>query len=103
MFHVRRRPPDYHPRKRKKKAGRRADEEGLSGYRGSYDGQLEPLLIELLPGKRIPVDFLSQINEDRNPLSRSLHGLTRHEYTINNYKSPLASRGMCVCSILIVT
>jgi len=50
MFHVRRRPPDYHPRKRKKKPGRRADEEGLSGYRGSYDGQLEPLLIELLPG-----------------------------------------------------
>ncbi|XP_021958494.1 afadin isoform X3 [Folsomia candida] len=63
MFHVRRRPPDYHPRKRKKKPGRRADEEGLSGYRGSYgnDGQLEPMLIELLPdgsetGRRITLE-----------------------------------------------
>jgi hypothetical protein len=32
MFHVRRRPPDYHPRKRKKKPGRRADEEDLGKW-----------------------------------------------------------------------
>jgi hypothetical protein len=50
MFHVRRRPSDFHPRKRKKKPGRRSDDEKGSGYRGSYDGQLEPLMIELLPG-----------------------------------------------------
>ncbi|ODN06325.1 Afadin [Orchesella cincta] len=49
MFHVRRRPPDCHPRKRKKKPGRRADDEIGSGYRGSYDGQHEPMLVELLP------------------------------------------------------
>ena len=51
MFHVRRRPPDFHPRRRKKKPNARREEELASGYRGSYDGQMEPLLIELLPGE----------------------------------------------------
>lgn len=52
MFHVRRRPPDCHQRKRKKKPTRRTDDEIASGYRGSYDGQHEPMLVELLPGKK---------------------------------------------------
>jgi len=64
MFHVRRRPPDYHPRKRKKKPGRRTDDD--IGYRGSYDGQLEPLLIELLPGK-CPIIIVCMLFEERFP------------------------------------
>ena len=55
MFHVRRRPADFHPRKRKKKPSRRTDDGKDIGYRGSYDGQAEPLMIELLPG--IEPDF----------------------------------------------
>ncbi len=66
MFHVRRRPPDCHPRKRKKKPTRRADDEIGGGYRGSYDGQHEPMLIELLPGKPFTYSYYFSFDDDHD-------------------------------------
>ncbi|CAG7837489.1 unnamed protein product [Allacma fusca] len=88
MFHVRRRPPDFHPRKRKKKPARRADEERGSGYRGSYDGQIEPLLIELLPdgsetGRRIALETeVTEVGSDWGGLQ--LAGLRPRHCVIAN-------------------
>src|SRR5437016_3280337 len=97
MFHVRRRPSDFHPRKRKKKPPTRRNDETDKGYRGSYDGQLEPLMIELLPGKQagnsFPFPFYCLSPFDL-PCSNSLSGamrlaigsfqLLKHSVPLNN-------------------
>lgn len=60
MFHVRRRPADYHPRKRKKKPPQ-AGKWGKDGLEGRYDDNYErlPFFLELNPGE-CPTDSLKR-------------------------------------------
>jgi afadin len=51
MFHVRRRPADFHPRKRKKKPSHKGRPNELLDYRYEDAYERLPYLLELNPGE----------------------------------------------------
>lgn len=68
MFHVRRRPADYHPRKRKKKPSQKWNHQSsteMHEYRYEDGFDRLPFFLELNPGK-IQFVYLSKTKHDLN-------------------------------------